>query len=93
MRRQRKWFVEGEYNLFLRVIHTNVFLFVSGMPTVDGYALVSVLGVTYQLKDFVSTRLKRALERVNAGPNGTNMVYWTSLREVWQRSCTFLLMY
>ncbi|KAF8623644.1 hypothetical protein AX17_007344 [Amanita inopinata Kibby_2008] len=25
--------------------------------------------------------LKRALERVNAGPNGSNTVYWTSLRE------------
>ncbi|KAF9000645.1 inositol hexakisphosphate-domain-containing protein [Cyathus striatus] len=25
--------------------------------------------------------LKRALERVNAGPHGTNKVYWTSLRE------------
>ncbi|KAF8657553.1 hypothetical protein AX16_002190 [Volvariella volvacea WC 439] len=25
--------------------------------------------------------LKRALERVDAGPNGSNMVYWTSLRE------------
>ncbi|TFK40212.1 inositol hexakisphosphate-domain-containing protein [Crucibulum laeve] len=25
--------------------------------------------------------LKRALERVNAGPGGENMVYWTSLRE------------
>ncbi|PFH53133.1 hypothetical protein AMATHDRAFT_138191 [Amanita thiersii Skay4041] len=25
--------------------------------------------------------LKRALQRVNAGPNGTNIVYWTSLRE------------
>jgi hypothetical protein len=27
-------------------------------------------------------RLKRALERVDAGPGGRNMVYWTSLREV-----------
>ena len=27
-------------------------------------------------------RLKRALERVDAGPGGKNMVYWTSLREV-----------
>ena len=26
--------------------------------------------------------LKRALERVNAGPGGSNTVYWTSLREV-----------
>ena len=26
--------------------------------------------------------LKRALERVDAGPGGTNMVFWTSLREV-----------
>lgn len=31
-------------------------------------------------------RLKRALERVDAGPNGKNAVYWTSLREV--RSAT-----
>ena len=27
-------------------------------------------------------RLKRALERVDAGPGGRNRVYWTSLREV-----------
>ncbi len=27
-------------------------------------------------------RLKRALERVDAGPGGSNTVYWTSLREV-----------
>lgn len=27
-------------------------------------------------------RLKRALERVDAGPSGKNMVFWTSLREV-----------
>lgn len=27
-------------------------------------------------------RLKRALERVDAGPGGKNKVYWTSLREV-----------
>ena len=26
--------------------------------------------------------LKRALQRVNAGPGGQNTVYWTSLREV-----------
>lgn len=26
--------------------------------------------------------MKRALERVDAGPGGKNMVYWTSLREV-----------
>jgi len=28
------------------------------------------------------TRLKRALERVDAGPGGSNMAFWTSLREV-----------
>ena len=26
-------------------------------------------------------RLKRALQRVDAGPNGKNKVFWTSLRE------------
>ena len=27
-------------------------------------------------------RLRRALQRVNAHPDGNNQVYWTSLREV-----------
>lgn len=27
--------------------------------------------------------LKRALQRVDAGPEGKNMVFWTSLREVY----------
>jgi hypothetical protein len=36
-------------------------------------------------------RLKRALERVDAGPNGKNTVYWTSLREV--RTGDFSLKY
>lgn len=41
-------------------------------------------GYCFSVLRFLTTwrRLKRALERVDAGPGGSNMVYWTSLREV-----------
>ena len=54
------------------------FMCVSGMPTVEGYLFLCFFGLSFTK----ICRLKRALERVDAGPGGKNMVYWTSLREV-----------
>ena len=34
------------------------------------------------MADYVAPRLRRALSRVDAGPEGSNRVVWTSLREV-----------
>ncbi|KAH0833089.1 inositol hexakisphosphate-domain-containing protein [Lanmaoa asiatica] len=49
----------------------------SGMPTVQGCVSIN----TQANPRSYSHRLRRALARVDAGPQGTNMVFWTSLRE------------
>lgn len=55
------------------------FLDLSGMPTVDGYD-----PIFWKFTVILITRnsLRKALLRVDAGPNGHNIVHWTSLREV-----------
>jgi len=51
------------------------------MPTVEGYVALNKEVSQFLLIPRI-IRLKRALERVDAGPGGPNVVYWTSLREV-----------
>jgi len=58
----------------------------TGMPSVQGWVSFVALSLStpsHSLRSLSPSlcRLRRALEKMDAGPNGSRKVFWTSLRE------------
>lgn len=80
-------FVGGEHTTYISSSPVSVRLLQAGCQRFKGTVLALYIGNSLTS----CPRLRRALSRVNAGPDGTNRVVWTSLREVCRATLLYVL--